>query len=183
MIDEFVWNITSGNDLRHDLKAELFLILMEMSEAKIIKAHKDGWLHYLCINILKKQWKSKTSPFFKKFRNNKTNEIVGDVVEDLDFFDYELLDKILEIVEKLPFVERELFKMRYKIGKYDRWFGEWRDESCKKAVYPYRKIEKKLAITDINGNGVITIDHSTVEKYHKKSIVKIKKILDKNDTK
>lgn len=183
LIDDILYNITGGNALREDLKSELFLILMEMKDQKIIKAWKEKWIHYLCVNILKKQWKSSTSPFYKKFKGEKSNDFSGDIIDELDDFDYELLDKVLQIVEtKLPLVERELFMMRYKLGKYDRWLGVLRDKECQKAVYSYRKIEQKLAITMVDGGQPITIDHSTVEKYHKRSIQKIKKLLG-NDTK
>lgn len=181
VIDDMLVNITGGNDLRHDLKSELFLILMEMPDIKIIRAHQGRWLTYLCVNILKKQWRSTTSPFYKKWRKNWGGEIMGDVIDELDDFDYETLDKILTIIDKLPLVEKELFQMRYKIGKYDRWLGALRDKDCQKAVYSYRKIENKLAIQTIGDKKPITIDHSTVEKYHKKSIERIKKLLKTND--
>lgn len=184
MINDMIWNITGGNELGEELKMELFLILLEMPDHKIINAWKNHWLNYLCINILQKQWKSKTSPFYKKFRKfGQSSEPINDVIEIADDFDYELLGKIINIVEtKLPLVERELFLMRYKVGKYDRWFGELGDKECGKSVYSYRKIENKLAIQTINDKKPITIDHSTIEKYHKRSILKIKKLLKDDDT-
>jgi hypothetical protein len=178
LIDDMIWNITGGNPLREDLKSELFLILMEMPDVKIVSAWEGKWLNYLCVNILTKQWKSSTSPFYKKFRKEKTNEEFIDIIEIEGGIDWEMIEKILEIAQKhLPFVEKELFMMRYKIGKYDRWFGELRDKDCQKPVYSYRKIEKKLAIG--SSGKPITIDHSTVEVYHKRSIEKIRKILNK----
>ena len=181
IIDDMLFNITGGNDLRHDLKSELFIILMEMPEQKIITAWKNHWLNYLCVNILKKQWRSSTSPFYKKYRKDWGGESLFEVIEELDDFDYDTLDKVLKIVDGLPLVEKELFQMRYKLGKYDRWLGEWRDKTCEKPIYSYRKIENKLAIQTYNSNKPITIDHSTVEKYHKRVIEKIKKILIKYD--
>jgi hypothetical protein len=126
-------------------------------------------------------WRSNTSPFYKKWRKGFGDGEPRDMIMELDDFDYEKLDLVLGLVDKLPFVEQELFKMRYKIGKYDKWFGELRDKDCKKSVYSYRKIENKLAIETKNGEKPITIDHSTVEKYHKRSIEKIKKMLKKYD--
>jgi hypothetical protein len=179
MIDEMIWNITGGNPLKEDLKSELFLILMEMPDSKIIGAWKDKWINYLCVNILTKQWRSSTSPFYKKFKKERTNEEFIDIIDEEVGVDWELAETILDIADKhLTFVEKELFMMRYKIGKYDRWFGEWRDKECQKPIYSYRKIEKKLAI-GTSGGKPITIDHSTVEVYHKRSIEKIRKILNK----
>lgn len=178
IIDDMIWNITGGNALREELKSELFLILMEMSETKIKAAHTGKWLNYLCVNILTKQWKSSTSPFYKKFKSFKTNELASNIIVDEWEFDYETLDRVLVIVNRdLSFVEKELFMMRYKMGKYDKIFGELRDEDCKKTLYPYRKIEKRLALVNLEGGKPITIDHSTVEKYIKRALEKIKKRL------
>lgn len=183
MIDDMLWNITGGHYLKEDLKSELFLILMEMPDNKIISAWNNNWLNYLCVNILVKQWKSKNSPFYKKYKKDAGVELKIDIIDELDEFNYDLLDKVLDIVmNKLPLVEKELFMMRYKIGKYDRWLGEWRDKECNKPVYSYRKIEKRLGIDNIGGKKPITIDHSTVEKYHRRSIERIKKLLKGYDT-
>ena len=184
LLNDMVWNITSGHPLKDDLKAELFVILLEMPDQKIINAEQNHWLNYLCVNILVKQWKSKNSPFYKKYKkyNQSSNELVDNIIDITDDFNYELLDKVLDIVmTKLPLVEKELFMMRYKIGKYDRWLGKMRDKECEKPVYSYRKMEKKLAIETINSVQPITIDHSTIEKYHKKSVERIKKYLKGND--
>jgi len=176
LIDDMIWNITGGNPLKEDLKSELFLILMEMPENKVIGAWEGKWLNYLCVNILTKQWRSGTSPFHKKYKKFKWEDGEIDGVEE-EGFDIELLDKVMEIVERLPLVERELFKMRWKIGKYDKHFGEWRDKDCKKDIYSYRKVEKKLAIQTSNGGDYISIDHNTVHKYHQLVIEKIRKEL------
>jgi hypothetical protein len=68
--------------------------------------------------------------------------------------------------------------MRWKIGKYDKHFGELRDTECKKDIYSYRKIEKKLSIKTSDGEKYISIDHNTIHKYHQIVIEKIKKKLD-----
>lgn len=179
LIDDMIWNITGGHELKDDLKSELFLILMEMSDSKIVGAWEGKWLNYLCVNILTKQWRSNTSPFYKKYRKSRTNEEFVDIIDEEGGVDWDLVGKVVNIIEnELNFVERELFMMRYKIGKYDKWFGELRDKDCQKTIYSYRKIEKKLSIENKSGKA-ITIDHSTVEVYHKKSIQKIKKLLKK----
>ena len=113
-IKDLIWTITSGHELKDDLKSELFLILFEMDDKRILKAHNNHYLHYLCVNILKKQYHSKTSPFHKKFRwsgklkdvepfyqsenewkYNSPLEIPGD---DL-IFPEELIEKIIWFVD------------------------------------------------------------------------------------
>lgn len=179
VIDDIIWNITGGNSLAEDLKSELFLILLEMPEIKIVNAYEGKWLNYLCINIIKKQWSSGTSPFYKKYKKGVGDELSFEIVDDSIPFDIETFDKVMMAIEQLPLVEKELLKMRWKIGKYDKWFGELRDKDCQKDITSYRKIEKRLTIQTINSKKNITIDHSTVAKYHEKAIERIKKIIDK----
>lgn len=182
IIDDMIWNITGGHHLKEELKSELFSILLEMPETKIIQSYEGKWLTYLCVNILSKQWKSSTSPFHKKFKKFKWEDIgIDNIPEEDSRLDLETLEKVLDIVDRLPLVERELFKMRWKIDKYDKHFGELRDPNCQKDIYSYRKIEKKLAIETEGGKKYISIDHNTIHKYHQSVIDKIKKDLD--DTK
>lgn len=202
ILNEIVLKITSRHQLTEDLKAELFLILCEMKEDKIIKAHDNNYLIYMCINILKKQYHSSTSPFHKKWRKDKFEDISfteGDEdgtneLEDLDIqlaFDEvsereemeELMRKIKWIVDnKLDVIDRELFKLYYKWDRYDRWLGDLRDVTCDKEVSSFRKIERKLAITTITSDGSnkkISIGRSTIALSHQRSIEKIKKWINK----
>ena len=195
-IKDLIWTITSGHQLKDDLKSELFLILFEMDDSRILKAHNNHYLHYLCVNILKKQYHSKTSPFHKKFRwsgkvkdveplyqsenNFKYNSPLEIGADDFNFPD-ELIEKIIWFVDnKLDLVDRELFKIYYKIGKYDRWFGELRDMNCKKSISSLRKVENKLAITTIDGKK-ISIGYDTIRLSLNRSIMRIKLYLKKNE--
>lgn len=185
-IDGIILKITSGHQLKEDLKSELFLILMEMSETRIKDAHNNNYLIYLCVNILKKQYHSNTSPFHKKFRVNKLNDYLDendicDIEEDdLEREDLIILEKIKWIVEnKLELVDRELFKLYYKWDRYDRWIGDLKDTTCEKEMSSYRKIEKKLTIEPLNGGRKIGISRNTIALSHQRSIAKIKKWLKK----
>ena len=199
LLNDIIIKITSRHQLTEELKAELFLILCEMKEDKIIKAQENNYLIYLCINILKKQYHSSTSPFHKKFRKEKFDEMIIDDDQDDNMIDKdvqlafdeisdreemeELLNKVKWIVDnKLDVIDRELFKLYYKWDKYDRWMGELRDITCDKETSSYRKIEKKLAITTITSDGSnkkISIGRSTIALSHQRSIEKIKKWIDR----
>jgi len=169
-IDDIIRNITSGHQLGDDLKQELFLTMLEMPELKIQTAFKDKWLNYLAINILTKMWKSTTSPFYKKWRFpiDELNENFN-ILDDDGEMTEEIWNKIKLAIDKLPFVQKELIKMRYKIDEYDKNNGDKRDNFCKKSIYSYRKMEQKLKVGDIS------IDHNTIQKYHWKAISKLKK--------
>ena len=201
-IKDLVWTLTSGNPLGEGLKAELFVILLEMNEVRIQKAHVGNYLHYLCVNILKKQYHSKTSPFHKKFRKDMGNNYDGNVIvlnnhyqsesnwkgnSPLEIgveavrFPEELIEKIIWFVDnKLDLVDRELFKMYYKIGKYDRWFGELKDGTCQKPISSLRKVQKKLAITTDEGKN-ISISKDTIRLSLDRSVMRIKLYLKKNE--
>ena len=180
-IEDLLIKMTSNHPLKDDLKQELFLILAEMPQHKIVKAKENNYLNYLCINILKKQYHSSTSPFHKKFRKFKANEY-GDLPEIIDEqeIDEEVISKIMMIVDtKLDLIDRELFKIYYKFGRYDRWLGECRDKTCKKATSSFRKMEKKLSLPTSKGGKNITIDHSTIHLSHQRSIEQIRLWLEK----
>ena len=192
-IKDLIWTITSGNQLKEDLKSELFLILFEMDDIRILRAYNNKYLHYLCVNILKKQYHSKTSPFHKKFRwsgkvrdteplewKYNYNSPLETQIEEVRFPE-ELMEKIIWFVDnKLDLVDRELFKIYYKIGRYDRWLGDLRDTNCKKSISSLRKVENKLAITTIEGKK-ITIGYDTIRLSLNRSIMRIKYYLKENE--
>jgi hypothetical protein len=182
MLNEIIIKITSNNMLKDDLKSELFLILCEMSEVKLVKAHKNNYLIYMCINILKKQYHSSTSPFHKKWRKEKFNELSDsdNYIPDIDTDDdvETIMDKIKWIVEtKLDVVDKELFKLYYKWDRYDRWTGDLRDTTCQKQRSSLRKIQKKLTLTTFDNGKSISIGKDTIATSINISTEKIKKII------
>lgn len=174
-LDDVINTITSRHQLTQDLKAELFLILCEMPERRIKDAYINNWLNYMCINILKKQYHSSTSPFHKKYRKNQSDNEIGDISDIKEEANYDLISKIEWIVDnKLDIVDRELFKMYYKMDRYDRWLGDLKDNTCEKATSSYRKMEIKLAL---KGEPRITISRSTIFLSHQRAMMIIKKEL------
>jgi len=189
LLDDIIWKITNsknGRLLREDLKAELFLILVEMSETRIRAAYNNSYLIYMCVNILKKQYHSNTSPFYKKWRKEMggdlpiIEDLVGTPPDEDELNNLETLEKIRWIVDnKLSLVDKELFKLYYKWDRYDRWIGDLKDVTCEKEMSSYRKIEKKLTITPLDGEKKIGISRNTIAISHQRSIEKIKHWLKK----
>lgn len=179
-IDDLIWTITSGHQLKDDLKCELFLILCEMDDSKIINAYNNHYLNYLCVNILKKQYHSKTSPFHKMWRIGRPDEEPFDIEDEVISDDCDIIEKVYWFVEnKLDLVDRELFKIYYKIGRYDRWVGDLRDKTCQKPISSIRKVEKKLAITTVQGKKV-SIARDTIHLSLNRSMMRIKHYLKEN---
>ena len=177
-LNQAIKNITKGDPLAEDLKSELFYILCQMPYEKLKAAKDEGYLIFLCVNILKKQYNSSTSPFHKKYRS-VTSELKYEVADDVDdsYIEYEaiVLKEVEKFLDTIPFTDRELFKIYYKMGDYDRWVGSKRDTTCTKNISSSRKIERKLAIQSIKGQKRVTIDHSTIALSVKTTLEKLKK--------
>jgi hypothetical protein len=182
-MENLLTTITSNHPLKGELKSELFLILCEMPVEKIESAYNNKWLNYLCVSIVKRQYHSSTSKFHKLFRKQKWSELPDIVEQQSDYLEKEeKLKAIEDVVEKrLSKVDKELFKIYFKMDKYDRFHGELRDKTCDKPISSLRKIEKKLALKSIEGQKKLSIDHSTVGLSLNRSIEKIKKIINDRD--
>ena len=112
-----------------DFKSEIVMIVYNMNEEKLFKAYKEKYLDMLMYRIIYSQWKSSTSPFFTKYRNNignvnnyKTLDL-DDVnlmeVEDKEFneymdqYIYSKVDKVKEELTRIDPLDALVFKMYY----------------------------------------------------------------------
>lgn len=56
-------------DLRQDLKQEVFMVLLEMDESKLLELHANGFLKFYTVRTMLNMIKSDRSKFFQMFRN------------------------------------------------------------------------------------------------------------------
>lgn len=56
-------------DLRQDLKQEVFMVLLEMDEEKLLELHANGFLKFYAVRTMLNMIKSDRSKFFQMFRN------------------------------------------------------------------------------------------------------------------
>jgi DNA-binding phage protein len=100
-----------------DFKQELFLILMDMSEERLLTLHHNQLLYPFINKIIGNQTHSNTSPFYKKYRSQ--HKIIQEVAElpqvaEEKENDYDLeycLKRTLEEVNKIEdWYERQLTK-------------------------------------------------------------------------
>lgn len=61
----------SPNDI-NDLVQEVYVILLEYRAEKIIELYNNKQLKYFLVGILKRQYHSNTSPFYKKYKKYYT---------------------------------------------------------------------------------------------------------------
>jgi len=198
--------VAKGHRLTDELKSELYLILCEMSEDKIVKAFEGKYLNYLVVNILRKQFLSSTSPFFNKFRANQTFELREDIYNNKDsevaidfiidnsdsIFKYSdeseehekveyILSKVDTLLEDIEFLDREIFQLYFKMGKYDIHTGSLRDRECSKPTSSYRKIAAKLSIGVNKHGNPVTITPKYSNRSVNKTLDKIKKHFDNDE--
>lgn len=166
--DRIIGSFTSYNHFTADLKAEIFLILCEMDKERILKASEGNYLYFLVSSIAKRQYWSKSSPFYNKYKKFSTVELNDnfDYGQSEDPSDIETLESIYDELNNLGFLDRELFKIYFKIDKYNPIDGELRDKNCNKAKSSFRKITKKLNMKTYNDDISVTTwyAHNSVTK-------------------
>lgn len=82
----------SDNDF-NDLEQEIYMILLEYDSEKIIEMYNRKQLKYFIVGIIQRQYNSKTSPFYKKYKKYYTlvddnvinnSEVTDDEIECYD---------------------------------------------------------------------------------------------------
>lgn len=131
-IKQVIRNITK-NDVYYgeELYQELFIILCEQPEEKIIQMHCEGWIDHFIIRVLNNSFNSTTSPFYHKVKKGVQNKI--DHIDEENGIDHmeELIDKhssevsaqyeaevalVSEEIEKLYWYDRDIVKLWLKLG-------------------------------------------------------------------
>jgi hypothetical protein len=109
--------------LRDDLKAEVVLILLETDESKLKEIHRSGGLRYYTVRIIMNLIQSKTSLFYKLYRQQVV-EITDRFIagEDQDFearaAKEDLEDKAISEIDNLYWYNGEMVKLYLKYGNY-----------------------------------------------------------------
>lgn len=97
--------ITNNNDWSGDLLNDVILQLYDKNEINL-KSLDDNSIKYYIVCILKINWQSKTSPFFRKIRREST--MYYDLYEAKDYHDN---DNTEEIHQMMDIVEMEWSEM------------------------------------------------------------------------
>jgi hypothetical protein len=125
-------------ELQADLKAEVFLVLCEMEEEKLIGLYQRNELKYYMVRIMLNMIKSDRSNFFKNYRNFvellENDQGVASVESDPE----EEYQKIELHLQKLHWYNRELFKL-YAID-----FKKNAKELSRKTGIPYMSIVRSI---------------------------------------
>lgn len=107
--------------LRDDLRGEVILILLETDEKKLRDLQDNGGLKFYTVRIILNLIQSKTSPFYKKYRQHTTDYIPENSIDDgLNGRVYKELqeEKAIAIIDKMYWYDREIVRLYMKLGSY-----------------------------------------------------------------
>jgi len=110
-------------EIGEELVQELFLILMEKDKKLLKRLADENKAEGYCLKIMKTQLYSKNSDFYKKemsWRNNKADGGLSEKIEEpfneIDFINKIEIEKIDLLIKRLPYFEREVFRVYYSEG-------------------------------------------------------------------
>lgn len=128
-------------ELQDDLRQEMFLVLCEMDDARLIEMHKNGFLKYYLVRTMLTMIKSDRSTFHNKFR--RIFQEIGCSVEDrpmpVDQDNEALHNSIEAVMKELHWYENGIFKL-YAENKNI-------SELSRQTSIPYRSLSKTISDT------------------------------------
>lgn len=68
IVKEIISNMKVNLMDADDLEQEIYMILLEYNKNKIIELYNNNQLKYFIVGIIQRQYNSKTSPFYKKYK-------------------------------------------------------------------------------------------------------------------
>ena len=140
------WTLKEVNDafakmhpeeLQYDLKAEVFLVLCEMNEEKLIGMYERNELKFYIVRVMLNMIKSDRSNFYKSYRNY-TEYVDNDTEVIVDFDKLDLVDKLEKNLEGLHWYNKEILKL-YAID-----FKKNAKELSRKTGIPYMSIVRTI---------------------------------------
>jgi hypothetical protein len=125
-------------ELRYDLKAEVFLVLCEMDDEKLIGMFERNELKFYIVRIMLNMIKSDRSSFYKNYRNHTEFVNVDKDFELINYDKMDLVDKLEQNLEGLHWYNKEILKL-YAID-----FKKNAKELSRKTGIPYMSIVRTI---------------------------------------
>ncbi len=122
-------------ELQDDLRSELFKVLCEMEEEKLIDMHKRNVLKFYLVRTMINMMQSNTSQFYRTYRKPLEVELV---VHDRD---EDLLNKVEDELSKMHWYKAELLRV-YAIKHNCN-----AKELSRVTGIPYMSIHRELKLT------------------------------------
>jgi hypothetical protein len=150
--------ICPDDRFRDDLRGEFFIILSEKDESEVQKMYNNKYLLRWSVSVLKNQYHSNTSPFYKKYRNGMRSEYDLDMIVSDENEYSDIVPEVERILDsEIHWFDAHIFKLYY-FSKMDLETGEF--------VKPLstRKIEELHKFNNLK------IDHTSVHKSVKRTL-------------
>ena len=124
-------------ELQYDLKAEVFLVLLEMDNEKLIGLYDRKEIRFYIVRTMLNMIKSDRSQFWKKYRNY--TEYEGK--EQIEIEQNNIIDVMENGIEKLHWYQKEILNL------YTFEFNKNAKELSRKTGIPYMSIIRTLKQT------------------------------------
>jgi len=124
-------------ELQYDLKAEVFLVLLEMDEKKLIGLYERKEIRFYIVRTMLNMIKSDRSQFWKKYRNY--TEYEGK--EQIEIEQNNVIDIMEWGIENLHWYQKEILNL------YTFEFNKNAKELSRKTGIPYMSIIRTLKQT------------------------------------
>jgi len=124
-------------ELQYDLKAEVFLVLLEMDKEKLIGLYERKEIRFYIVRTMLNMIKSDRSQFWKKYRNY--TEYEGN--EKVEIEQNNIIDIMENGIENLHWYQKEILNL------YTFDFNKNAKELSRKTGIPYMSIIRTLKQT------------------------------------
>lgn len=159
IINKFCHNLISKSKYNYsdidELKSELVMQLYKTDLKKLQDWKDRNVLEYCCITILKRILMgtnvSKESIFYFGNKEYTTPNENINIADQKDYNNHQRMEEIDDIVERLHWYDKTLFRLFYKQGYNLREISELTDINLKSVHYSISKTRKKIK-DEINGN-------------------------------
>lgn len=124
-------------ELQYDLKAEVFLVLCEMNDEKLIGMYERNEIRFFLVRVMLNMIKSDRSTFWKQYRNYTEY----DDKEQVEVVQANIIDKMEFSIEKLHWYQKEILRL------YALDFNKNAKELSRQTGIPYMSIIRTLKQT------------------------------------
>lgn len=149
MYNDILDNIIGNDRNAEDIKADIWLMIFELKEEKLLEAYNKKYLKYLFIRIVTNQYKSSTSYVYKKYKKEKFDREydIYNVDREEEEYDEGLdMENFIRDCKSLTYIERELLSIYYQLFSY---------RTVEKKKVSYRSIGKEYNISYVTVNNII----------------------------
>ena len=124
-------------ELQYDLKAEVFLVLCEMDDDKLIGMYNRNEIRFFLVRVMLNMIKSDRSTFWKQYRNYSEY----DGKEQIEVIQANIIEKMESSIEKLHWYQKEILRL------YALDFNKNAKELSRQTGIPYMSIIRTLKQT------------------------------------